>query len=56
MLEQLIEKIDFDKEKNIRIKLTFENPVFRILVYLIILIIIGIIVYVIIKQVLCKNT
>lgn len=27
MLEQLIEKIEFDKEKNIRIKLTFENPV-----------------------------
>ena len=27
MLEQLIEKIEFDKEKNIKIKLTFENPV-----------------------------
>ena len=27
MLEQLIEKIEFDKEKNIRIKLTFEHPV-----------------------------
>ena len=27
ILEQLIEKIEFDKEKNIRIKLTFENPV-----------------------------
>lgn len=27
MLEQLIEKIEFDKEKNIRIKLTFENLV-----------------------------
>ena len=27
MLEQLIKKIEFDKEKNIRIKLTFENPV-----------------------------
>ena len=27
MLEQLIEKIEFDKEKNIRIKLTFENIV-----------------------------
>ncbi len=27
MLEQLIKKIEFDKEKNIKIKLTFENPV-----------------------------
>lgn len=27
MLEQLIEKIEFDKEKNIKIKLTFKNPV-----------------------------
>ena len=27
MLEQLIEKIEFDKERNIRIKLTFENTV-----------------------------
>lgn len=27
MLEQLIEKIEFDKERNIRIKLTFENQV-----------------------------
>ncbi len=27
MLEQLIGKIEFDKEKNIKIKLTFENPV-----------------------------
>lgn len=27
MLEQLIEKIEFDKEKNIKIKLTFENSV-----------------------------
>lgn len=27
ILEQLIEKIEFDKEKNIKIKLTFENPV-----------------------------
>lgn len=27
MLEQLIEKIEFDKEKNIKIKLTFENLV-----------------------------
>lgn len=27
MLEQLIEKIEFDKEKNIKIKLTFENTV-----------------------------
>lgn len=27
ILEQLIEKIEFDKEKNIRIKLTFKNPV-----------------------------
>ena len=27
MLELLIEKIEFDKEKNIKIKLTFENPV-----------------------------
>lgn len=27
MLEQIIEKIEFDKEKNIKIKLTFENPV-----------------------------
>lgn len=27
MLEQLIEKIEFDKEKKIKIKLTFENPV-----------------------------
>lgn len=29
MLEQLIEKINFDKEKNIRIKLTFENPIIK---------------------------
>lgn len=27
ILEQLIEKIEFDKEKNIKIKLTFENPI-----------------------------
>lgn len=27
ILEQLIEKIEFDKEKNIKIKLAFENPV-----------------------------
>lgn len=27
MLEQLIKKIEFDKEKNIKIKLTFKNPV-----------------------------
>ena len=27
VLEQLIEKIEFDKQKNIKIKLTFENPV-----------------------------
>ena len=27
MLEQLIEKIEFDNQKNIKIKLTFENPV-----------------------------
>lgn len=27
ILEQLIEKIEFDKEKNIKIKLTFKNPV-----------------------------
>ena len=27
ILVQLIEKIEFDKEKNIKIKLTFENPV-----------------------------
>ena len=27
VLEQLIEKIEFDKEKNIKIKLTFDNPV-----------------------------
>ena len=27
MLEQLIGKIEFDKEKNIKIKLTFDNPV-----------------------------
>ena len=27
ILEQLIKKIEFDKEKQIKIKLTFENPV-----------------------------
>ena len=27
ILEKLIEKIEFDKEKNIKIKLTFCNPI-----------------------------
>lgn len=29
ILEQLIEKIEFDKEKNIRIKLTFKTPIIK---------------------------
>ena len=30
ILEQLIEKIEFDKQKNIKIKLTFKNPLIEI--------------------------